>query len=81
MNHPSPLLSDLPDVPELSWLKRLFRRRSLLTYYLQDQRYQVWVCNFYEKNDRCIIYQDYATKQATVIKSDQPLVYTLTESR
>lgn len=74
-----PLLNDLPDLPELGWLKRLFRRRSLLTYYLRDQRHQVWVCNFYEKTDHCIVYQEYASKQATVVKSDQPIIYTLSE--
>lgn len=82
MNQKNPnLLNDIPEIPELGWIKRLFRSRSLLTYWLDGKTHQVWICNFYEKNDTCIIYQDYATKQRTIIKSDRPIIYTITETK
>ena len=34
---------------------------------------------FQEKADNCIIYQDYVTKKVTVVKSDRPITYTITE--
>ena len=69
------------DYPELGWLKSLFRKRNFLQYWLNGELQTAWVCNFYEKSERCIVYQDYVTKQATIVKSDHPIVYTLTETR
>lgn len=74
-------LSNLPEIPELGWIKRLFRTRSLLTYWLDGKIHQVWICNFFEKNDTCIIYQDYASKKRTIVKSDRPIIYTISETK
>lgn len=71
----------IPEIPRLSWLARLFRSRFLLQYWLNDEFYQVWVSRFQEKSDCCIVYQDYATKKATIIKSDRAITYTLTSDK
>jgi hypothetical protein len=70
---------DPNDLPELSWWKRIFRSRSLLQYWLGKELRQAWVMRFEEKSDNCIIYQDYVTKKVTVVKSNHPITYTLTE--
>ncbi len=71
----------IPEIPRLGWLARLFRSRFLLQYWLNDELYTVWVSAFKEKADNCIIYQDYGTKKATIIKSDRPITYTLTSDK
>ena len=71
----------IPELPQLGWFSRLFRSRFLLQYWLNGEITQVWVAKFQEKNDRCIIYQDYGTKRATIIKSDLPITYTLTSDK
>jgi hypothetical protein len=67
------------DIPDLAWWQRIFRSRSLLQYWLGGELRQIWVMRFEEKTDNCIIYQDYSTKKVTVVKSNHPITYTLTE--
>ena len=81
MNLGKKMSSPVNDIPELAWWKRLFRSRSYLQYWLGNEIRTAWVMRFEEKNDQCIIYQDYATKKITVIKSDRPITYTITEVR
>ena len=69
------------DAPELPWYKRLFRGRMLLQYWLGGVLQKVWVADFHEKDERTIIYLDYVTKKKTIIRSDAPIAYTLTEIR
>ena len=71
----------IPEIPHLGWFSRMFRKRFLLQYWLNGELNQVWVSKFQEKNDRCIIYQDYGTKRATIIKSDSAITYTLTSDK
>ena len=67
------------DIPDVGWWRGLFRSRSFLQYWLGNEIRQAWVMRFEEKADNCIVYQDYITKKITVIKSDRPITYTLTE--
>ena len=71
----------IPELPQLGWLAKLFRSRFLLQYWLNGELHSVWVSAFKEKADNCIVYQDYATKNATIIKSDRPITYTLTSAK
>ena len=67
------------DAPHLPWYKRLFRGRMLLQYWLGGELQRVWISDFHEKDERTIMYLDYVTKKKTVIRSDAPIAYTLTE--
>jgi len=71
----------IPNIPKLGWLASMFRSRFLLQYWLNNQLHQVWVSGFREKSESCIIYQDYATKKTSIIKSDRPITYTLTSDK
>ena len=68
----------LNDPTGVGFWARIFRSRCLLQYWLGHKMYSVYVTNFKEKSDTCIVYDDYVTKRTTVIKSDRPITYTLT---
>lgn len=72
-------MTQLNDPPQLPWYKRLFRGKSLLQYWLAGELNQVWVADFHEQDERTIMYLDYETKKKTIIKSDVPITYRLTE--
>ena len=65
--------------PDLPWYKRLFRGRLFLQYWLGNELQQVWISDFHEKDERTIMYLDYVTRKKTIIRSDGPIAYTLTE--
>lgn len=72
------LINLLNDPTDVGFWKRIFRSRCLLQYWLNGQLYSIYVTEFKEKSDRCIIYRDYVTRATTIIKSDAPITYTLT---
>lgn len=75
------MTAPVSEAPEIAWWRGLFRSRSHLRYWLDGQQHEAWVMRFEEKNDHCIIFQDYATKKTSVIKSHKPITYMLTEAR
>ena len=72
------LINLLNDPSDAGFWTRIFRSRCFLQYWLHDKLYSVYVTEFKEKSDNCIVYKDYVTKQITMIKSDGPINYTLT---
>lgn len=61
----------------VSWLTRLFRKRVKLTYWLNRDPYVVEICDFKQRDDNCIEFKDYYTKNTTVVKYDKPINYVL----
>ena len=72
------LINLLNDPSDVGFWKRIFRSRCLLQYWLNDQLYSIYVTEFKEKGDNCIVYRDYVTGATTIIKSDKAITYTLT---
>jgi hypothetical protein len=65
------------DPSEVGFWAKIFKSRCLLTYQMGNNQIQVYVTEFKEKSDNCISYRDYVTDQVTVVKNDQPIIYTL----
>jgi len=63
----------------LNWWQKLLRRRAKLTYWLGTQVYVTEVCDFTEKSPECIIFKDYYTKKAIMVKHNIPITYVLEE--
>lgn len=63
---------------DVGFWARVFRSRSFLQYWQGNQLISVYVTDFKEKSDNCIVFQDYVTKKTTIVKSDRPINYTLT---
>jgi hypothetical protein len=72
------LPSLLNNPSDVGFWARIFRSRSFLQYWQGDQLVSVYVTEFKEKSDNCIVYTDYVSKKTTIVKSDQPINYTLT---
>jgi hypothetical protein len=65
------------DSKTISWLAKLFRKKVKLTYWLDEKVYSVLICDFTEKEQNCILFKDYYTKNTTVVKYDKPINYVL----
>jgi len=62
---------------KLSWFARLFRKHAKLTYWLGDDAYTAEICHFSERTPDCIVFKDYVTQKATVVRYHTPIVYVL----
>lgn len=65
------------DVKELNWWQKLFRKRAKLTYWLADKVFVVEVCDFTEKQPECIVFKEYYSKKAIMVKHNSPITYVL----
>jgi hypothetical protein len=72
------LINLLNNPSDVGFWARIFRSRSFLQYWQGQQLISVYVTDFKEKSDNCIVFQDYVTKKTTIVKSDRPINYTLT---
>jgi len=68
-----------PEEKELSWWAKLFRTKAKLTYWLNSDVFVVEVCHFTEKSPECIVFKDYYTKKAIMVKHTRPITYVLEE--
>lgn len=68
----------LNDPTGVSFWGRIFRSKCFLQYWQGQQLISVYVMEFKEKADNCIVFRDYVTKKVTIVKSDRPINYTLT---
>lgn len=64
--------------PRVAWWVRWFRSRMRLQFWVNGVYREVWVSDFREKNDCCIVYRDYVTKKVTTVKSSDPIPYSIT---
>ncbi len=71
------MTEEVQELPKVSWLARLFRKRVKLTYWLNKDAYVVEICDFNPRADNCIEFKDYYTKNTTVVKYDKPINYVL----
>jgi hypothetical protein len=69
------------EVNDLNWWQKLFRRKAKLTYWLNTQVYVIEVCDFTEKTPECIVFKDYYTKKAVMVKHNVPITYVLEETK
>ena len=74
-------MTDDPEVKELSWFSKLFRKRAKLTYWLDSQPYETEVCHFKEISPECIVFSDYYTKKNTMVKYRNKITYVLEQVR
>lgn len=72
------LINLLNDPSDVGFWGRIFRSRSFLQYWQGEQLISIYVTDFKEKSDNCIVFRDYVTKKVTIVKSDRPINYTLT---
>ena len=75
------LINLLNDPTEVGFWGRIFRSKCFLQYWQGNQLISVYVMEFKEKADNCIVFRDYVTKKTTIVKSDRPINYTLTVER
>ncbi len=67
------------EIRELNWWSKLFRKKAKLTYWLDTNVYVVEICDFTEKSAECIVFKDYYTKKAIMVKHNVPITYVLEE--
>lgn len=70
-------MTDNIETQELGWFARLFRKRAKLTYWLDQQAYEIEVCYFKEISPECIVFSDYYTKKNTMVKYRNKITYVL----
>jgi len=66
-------------VRDLNWWQKLLRKKAKLTYWLGTQVFVVEVCDFTEKSPDCIVFKDYYTKKAIMVKHSSAITYVLEE--
>jgi hypothetical protein len=76
---PNPNPNQPLDTPWLPWHRRILRQRQWLEYWLRDQHHQQWISDFREIGADTIEFRDYVSQRTTRIRSDQPIVYRITE--
>jgi hypothetical protein len=64
---------------KVSWWARLFRAKSKLTYWIDGSVFIVEISKFTEKNENCIVFLDYYSQKAIMVKHDKPISYVLEE--
>jgi hypothetical protein len=69
----------IEEVKELNWWQKLFRKKAKLTYWLGTTVYVIEVCDFTEKTPECIVFKEYFTKKAVMVKHNMPITYVLEE--
>jgi len=67
------------EVKEINWWQKFLRKKAKLTYWLGSQVYVIEVCDFTEKSPECIVFKDYYTKKAIMVKHNIPITYVLEE--
>ena len=64
---------------KVSWWARLFRAKSKLTYWIDGSVFIVEISKFTEKKENCIVFLDYYSQKAIMVKHDKPISYVLEE--
>ena len=67
------------EIKTVSWWAKLFRAKSKLTYWIDGNVFVVEVSKFTEKKENCIVFLDYYSQKAIMVKHDKPISYVLEE--